>query len=260
MKLAALGLCAVLALAASARAQDSPQVANPHAGPVEPPEPVDASFVPHVESKTGALELVGAERSGHHIRIRLRNASEKSIYAFRMSYHKSGASVLFCFVLADSGRTAIAPGEVYKYDHLFYPDSTLAREPLVFEAVLFEDGTGDGDAKKVKSLHDLFLASRRELEHVTAVVREAAESPAVESRDGLPKLLHKLSMTPNYTYGVALEGMTGLTLPAWKETAMGLVRELEGRRAEGPGVNVREELIKITDRFVKTLSRYPGAT
>lgn len=260
MKIIALSICTIVALAASVHAQGSAPALSPQVPPpAEQQEPVDDTFVPQVESKTEALELLSAARRGYFIRIRLKNVSGKNIYSFRMSYHKSGSAVLSCFIMADD-KTALSPGEVYKYDYPFIPNSSLAREPLIFEAVLFGDGTGDGDAKKVKSLQDLFLASRKELEHVLAVVQAAAESPEVESPDSLQKLESKLSETPNYTYGVALEGLSGLTLPAWKETAMRRIRDLETKRMEGARMNVREELVKVKDGFVKTLSKYPGAT
>lgn len=253
------GFFIVLALAVSAHAQEPTQTQSPQTPAAEEPEPVDEAFVPKVESQTGALEVLSAVRRGPFLKIRLRNASEKKIYSFRMAYHKSGTSLLFSFVMSDD-KTALAPGEVYKYDYPYNPASSLAREPLTFEAVLFEDGTGEGEERKVKSLQDLFLASRKELEHITAVIQAAAESPGVEAPDGLRVLERRLLETPDYTSRVALEGLAGLTLPAWKETAMRLVRDLERKRTEAAGTDVRDELIKIKDRLVKTLAKYPGTT
>lgn len=254
-----LGAAIVLSLAVSVAGQESPATQSPQAPPAEEPEPVDAAFVPPVGSKTEALEVLSVVRRGHFLRLRLKNASGKNIYSFRMSYHKGGAALLFSFVMAED-KTALAPGEVYKYDYPFIPTSSLVREPLTFEAVLFEDGTGDGEPRKLKSLQDLFLASRKELEHVTAVLGAALEAPGLDSPDGLQQLERKLLETPNYTYGVALEGLAGLTLPLWKETAMRLVRDLESKRLSGAEVNVRDELGKIKDRFTKTLAKYPGTT
>lgn len=247
-----------LACAGPLSAQQAQAPPAPGAAPPEVGKPVDAAFVPQVESKTEALELLDVARRHLSVRIRVKNASGKNIYAFRVSYHRSGASTLFCFINNDD-KTALAPGEVYEFDHPFLPQSPLARQPLAFEAVLFEDGTGDGEAKKVKGLQDLFLASRKELEHVITLLQAAVESPEVEAADSLSELEVSLSGTPDYTRGVATEGLGGLMLQAWKETAMRVISDLKTRRLGGADVNVREELEKLNGNFNRALAKYPGA-
>jgi hypothetical protein len=227
--------------------------------PREAAQPVDAAFVPPVESKTQALEVLSVTRRHPFIRIRIKNVSDKNISSFRMSYHKSGQALLFTFVMSDT-KTALLPGEVYKYDHSFIPESSLAREPLTFEAVLFDDGTGDGEPEKVKSLQDLFLANRKELEHVTALLQAAIDSPEVETLSSLRELLNKVSETPNYMYGVALSGLAGLTLPSWKETTMHFIRDIEQKRREDAGVKIQAELTKVKEDFSKALAKYPGTS
>jgi hypothetical protein len=247
----------ILSCSASSLSQQSPMATSTSTSPPEVMEPVDATFIPKVESKTEALQLVSAVRRDPFIRIRLKNVSDKSIYAFRMSYHKSGAAVLFSFIMADD-KKALAPGEVYKYEYSFSANSTMAREPLTFEAVLFEDGSGAGEANKVKSLQDIFLTNRKQLENVIALLQAAIDSPNVETLSSLPELEKKLSEVPNYMSGVALEGMVGLTLPSWKDTALHLVLDLKRLTQETTGVKIQEELSKIKDRFGKTLAKYPG--
>lgn len=260
LRIVVTGIFIILSLAVAAAGQESTQTQSPQAPPAEEPVPVDDTFVPKVESQTGALEVLSVSRRGPFLKLRLKSVSEKKIYSFRMSYHKSGTAMLFSFVLSED-KTALAPGEVYKYDYPFIPTSSLAREALTFEAVLFEDGTGEGEERKVKSLQDLFLASRKELESITAVIQAAAaESPGVASPGSLETLERRLLETPNYTSSVALEGLSGLTLPAWKETAMRLVRDLERKRREGAEMDVRDELIKIKDRLSNTLAKYPRTT
>jgi hypothetical protein len=248
-----------LAYASPVFAQEAPS-SRPR--PQEPPpaviEPVDAAFVPPVESKTEALEVLSATRKDSFLRIRIKNVSGKNIYSFRMSYHKNGQALLFSFIMSDT-KTALLPGEVYKYEHPFYPNSPFAREPLTFEAVLLEDGTGDGDPDKVKSLQDLYLANRKELEHVTALLQAAIDAADIETAGNLQDLLVKVSEIPNYMYGVALSGLSGITLPSWKETTMQLLRDIERKRQEDVGVKIQAELTKIKERFSKTLTKYPGA-
>ena len=162
-------LGAVLACSLTAEAQQSITRSSQTSAPAVT-EPVDASFVPVVESKSQALEIVSVTRRDPFIRIRLKNNSDQNIYAFRMRYHKGGAATLFSYVMSDT-KTMLAPGEVYRYDSAFSPTSSLARESLIFEAVIFQDGTGDGDADKVKSLQDLFLTNMKELEHECVIVQ-----------------------------------------------------------------------------------------
>jgi hypothetical protein len=226
-----------------------------------PPEmtgPVDAAFVPPVESRAQALEVLSVMRRDHHVLVRVKNVSEKNIYSFRMKYHKRGSALSFSFIMRDD-KTALAPGEVYEYEHSLIPDSPLAREPLTFEAVLFEDGSGDGDADKVESLQDLFLKSRTELEQVTALLQAAINSPGVETSEGLSDLEMKVSAIPNFIYGMEMRGLAGTTLPAWRETAMHLIRDIKRKKREDEGVKIQDELTKMKERFSKSLAKYPGA-
>lgn len=249
----------ILAYAAPVFAQQGISHSSSQAAPPEAALPVDPTFVPQVESKTQALEVLSVTRRDPFLRIRIKNVSDKNIYSFRMSYHKSGQALLFSFILSDT-KTALAPGEVYRYEHSFIPDSPLAREALTFEAVLFEDGTGDGETVKVKSLQDLYLTSRRELEHVIALLQAAINAPEVETLDNLRDLQRKVSETPNYINGVELSGLAGLTLPFWRETTMHLIRDIEQKVQEGANVKIQAELVKIKESFSKTLAKYPGAS
>lgn len=230
---------------------------SPSSGPPPKPiEPIDAAFVPQIDSKVGSLQLVSAVRENVSIQIKLKNVSEKKIYSFRYSYHESGQSAMLGFVESDD-RTFLAPGEVFTYDYPFIPTSIFARQPVSFQAVLFEDGTGDGEPAKVKSLQDVFLRNRKELEHVIAILTEAIESPQIEVVTN-NLVLDKLSETPDYMYGVDLHGIAGMTLTSWKATAMHLVQDIQEARSKGATESIRESLEKIITRFKKTLAKYPA--
>lgn len=153
----------VLFIAASSFAQQGRPL-SPSAGPPpEPVQPVDGTYVPPIESKVPTLELVSAVREDYFIHIKLKNVSNKRIYSLRYSYHKSGQSVMLSFVGSEE-KYYYAPDEIFTYEYGYVPNSIFAREPITFEAVLYEDGTGDGNADKVKSLQDIFLRNRKELE------------------------------------------------------------------------------------------------
>jgi hypothetical protein len=230
---------------------------SPSTGPTpEPIEPVDASYVPPVESKVPTLELVSVVRQDPTLHIKLKNTSQKKIYSLRSSYHKSGQSLMMSFIGSDQ-KFYIAPSEVFDHDYPYISNSVFARQPITFEAVLFEDGTGDGLPDKVKSLQEVFLRNRRELEHVLSTLTVAIESPQIEAAANLVDLLDKLSLTPDYMYGTDLQGIAGLTLPSWKATAMGLVQEIERAKFQGSPESFRESLQKIKTRFEKSLAKYP---
>jgi hypothetical protein len=257
LKVATLTGLISLAIAVQVSGQQPEGQASPSQKP--PPEitqPVDDTFVPPVDSKTQALEIVSVTRRASFVRIKIKNGSDKNIHSLRMSYHKSGNALLLSF--ADLEKPFLAPGEAYKYDHAIFPNSPYAREPLTFEAVLFEDGTGDGEADKVKSLQDLYLASRKELEHVLALFLAAIDSPNVESLSNLRDLQIKVSQTPDYMRGVALNGLVGSTLNAWKATAMRFIEIIEQKYHENPGLKLQDELTQVKERFSKALAKYPG--
>ena len=248
-------LLAALALPLQTKGQLSSTRSN-QPSPPQTVEPVDASFVPLVESKSQALEVVSATRRDPFIRSRLRNTSDKNIYAFRMRYHKGGASILHSFVMADT-KTMVAPGEVYRYDWPFSPTSSLAREPLIFEAVIFQDGSGDGEPDKVKSLQDLFLTNMRELEYEIALLEAALNSPNIETVEGLLEFQTKVSETPETLSVEMLNGLSGIVLPSWKGNTMGMIREIDRQKREEPNISIREELVKLKDRYLKYRAKYP---
>ena len=248
-------LIAALAFPLLGQAQQSAPLSNQASQP-QPVAPVDSSFVPAVESKSQALEVVSATRRDPFIRIRLRNTSDKNIYAFRMRYHKGGAAILHSFVLAD--KTMVAPGEVYRYDWPFSANSSLAREPLIFEAVIFQDGSGDGEPDKVKSLQDLFLTNMRELEYEIALLEAALNSSNIETVPGLMEFQNKVSETPETLNVAMLNGLGGIVLPSWKGNTMGMIRDIENKKREEPNTSIREELIKIKERYLKYRAKYPS--
>lgn len=252
-KLIFVAMTVMLICAAQAFGQDA--ISSSPAPQPTPFEPVDSSFVPEVTSKVDALQIVSVVRHDSFLRVKIRNVSAKDIYSFRMAYYKNGISMLFSFIFAE--RTFLAPGEVYKYEHDYLPNSPFAREPLTFEAVLFEDGTGDGVPDKVKSLQDIFLTNRKELEHVIATLQAAIDSSEVETSEGLLKLQSKLSQTPDYMYRLDMKGIAGITLSSWKATAMHMVNDIQQAKHAGSVESVRESLTRIKDDFNKSLAKYP---
>jgi hypothetical protein len=252
-----LSVVLVLFIAANSFAQQGRPL-SPSAGPPpEPVQPVDSTYLPPIESKVSTLELVSAVREDYFIHIKLKNTSNKAIYSLRYSYHKSGQSVMLSFVGSEE-KYYYAAGETFTYEYGYVPNSIFAREPITFEAVLYEDGTGDGNADKVKSLQDIFLRNRKELEHIIASLSAAIQSPQIEVATNLTNVLDQLSETPDYMFGVDLQGIAGGTLPSWKATAMHLVHDVFDAKSQGSIDSIRESLEKIKARFEKTLSHYPG--
>jgi hypothetical protein len=228
--------------------------ANPGPAPT-PFEPVDASFIPTVEGRTEALKVLGVVRREIFLEIKLKNVGEKNICAFRMLYHRDGPSILYSFV-GNEEKRSLTRGEIYKLDYPYASNFTLAREPLIFQAVLFEDGTGDGEADKVRSLQDLFRANQKELEYVIDALRTALKSPDLESTAHLEDLEATLARAPDDPVDMA--GLAGATLISWKLTSLRLIQNILRAKVDDATVNVKAELEKIEKRFEKTLAGYPG--
>ena len=246
----------MLTVSLFAQAQQSPSGTSQTGPSAQKIEPVDDAFVPPVESKIPSLELVSATRRDPFIRIRVKNLSEKSIYAFRLRYHHGGTSILVSYVLSDT-RTKIEPGETYRYDWPYSANSTLAREPLVFEAALFEDGTGDGEPDKVKNLQDLFLTNMRELEFATALLKAALSSPKVETLEGLGELRARVTEIPEALSVQMLSGLAGIVLPSWRGNTVGMIGEIERKKREDPNTSIRQELQNLKERYDQYQAKYP---
>ncbi|MDQ3907428.1 MAG: hypothetical protein M3268_03700 [Acidobacteriota bacterium] len=253
-----LCIVALVCLSYDGRAQQQEHPPSASSRPVETPAPVGPDFMPEVSSHVPSLELASVTRHDDDVSIVLKNVSDKKIYLMRMAYYRDGTALLFDRIISEGETSLINPGETYEYKHTIIANSILARQPLTFQAVVFEDGTGDGEIDKVESLQNMLRKSRGQLRSVLKFIKGALRAEGEEPAVVLRRLEGQLSALPNSLEGVDLRGLAGIVLPEWKMTADDHVKDLMQRLQEGKEINLGEELSKVKDDLEKSLSRFPA--
>lgn len=103
-----------------------------------------------VFNKTSSFQLISTEISGSNVHFTFKNNYPKSINGFQLGNGKnSGAQVELIY---SEVSTEIAPGKEYVHRELIKDD--LYTEGLTVYAVLFTDGTGDGELAYIKEMQD----------------------------------------------------------------------------------------------------------
>jgi len=122
-----------------------------------------------VNNRTQSCEVVSAEKHREHIKVVLRNKSEKSITAFVISSAISPGTVLkFKEEFAYSeNNSAIAPNSVYE-KILAIPSSLYgeASVSLEFLAAVLDDKTSEGDLEVVGEIEDERLGEKVQIARI----------------------------------------------------------------------------------------------
>ena len=135
-------------------------------------------FEPSIVNKTKALQIISTrkiERDQNYVlRVTLKNVSAKNIVSY--TYLAGQAGITNSFALSEN---LFAAGETSEED---VPYESLAvtalsghEGDLVFEGVLFEGGTGDGEPKFVKQMSDEYAGLREQAGRIVPLLRRAQQ-------------------------------------------------------------------------------------
>lgn len=125
-----------------------------------------------IANRTQALSVVKAESGSNEFSITLRNNSAKTITAFSISPSK-GFTITEEFLLAEIPEVGIEPNALFSKT---YPTLTSTQpQSIEIKALIFNDGTVEGDARAVRQIEDSRLGQQiqirravKELENLLA--------------------------------------------------------------------------------------------
>jgi hypothetical protein len=122
-----------------------------------------------VENKTTSLLVTKAEieSSGRSVRLAIRNATNKNIDWFRISFG-AGLSIETDFTFAD--KAILAPEESYEDTYPISTDSGKLEVTIV--SVVFEDKTVDGDVASARWLMDKRSGQKMELARLLPLLNQ----------------------------------------------------------------------------------------
>jgi hypothetical protein len=129
-------------------------------------------------NQTSSFTVVGMEKTQHgDIRISLRNDYAKRITAYEISI---GSTTTLLDTALSTHDESIAPG-VVKEDILSIDiDPDLQARGIVIHAVVFDDGTSDGNPDSIKEIEDYRLGEKMQLDHTLRLLDAALNVPDEE--------------------------------------------------------------------------------
>jgi hypothetical protein len=152
-------------------------------------EPKSASYVPEVTSKVSSVEVKAVEpfdSTFPMFKLTLRNNSSKNISALFVEMFADGRLRNSAMPHNPQGVPLIAAGETYELKRQLNNDArqsgggfapeTAPNQALVIKAVVFQDGTYEGDAKSAAQYRALALGDRAQLAQLVARYNRALQS------------------------------------------------------------------------------------
>ena len=174
-----IGFCAALfciatwsSMASSSKMQDS------RAKLIEKSESLRKSFRVEdlkITNKTQHFHIVSIEKtSNNDIRISLRNDYDKKIIGYALSM---GSNVTIGDYIFSERDESISPGNIEEDYQGIGIDPELNAKGIVILAVMFEDGTSDGDPVHIQEIAQHRLGGKMQMEQVLSMLEKVKTLP-----------------------------------------------------------------------------------
>ncbi len=148
-----------------------------------------------VANKTKGIEIVNLQLSGGDLRFGLKNNYSQSITAYALSIEKVESTLNFSedFIYGDK---PIASGEIrlitIPIAQSLSTDKAGERR-FVFQGVIFEDRTNDGDFNSIRSIEDTRMGSKQFLVQLLPLIRAFLSLPETSDSFAYESLLSSVS-------------------------------------------------------------------
>ena len=191
-----------------------------------------------VISLVPSLAIADIEVQKYFVVLTLRNDSDKAITAFSLS--ESGVNSRSEMIGSDR---IMAPGAI-KTTLCGLPSPTSPEKGITILAVVYEDGTSEGDPKYIKQIFDARAGTQAQLTRILPLFRDALVTPKtmslVQKQEAIKLKLEQLPEEEEE--GQSLEFRVGLHDE--KERAMNNLKELE-RIEQERGEDIARRVLPI---------------
>ena len=209
-----------------------------------------------VKNLTQSFNLVSLERKpGQVVQLTLRNDYPKSITAFALSPRNDRYVQRPDFLFSDD---VINPNQTHvetcTIPELADRSSEMIEVIITIRAVVFDDGTSDGDRKMVDRIKDTRLGKKIQTQRIIALLRNALNSSSLEPQKALSGLLTRIR-------GLSISQQQGLSvfvkggLHNAKEKAILELQAIELRQMQDGYRHIQPELASIIDRYERILAK-----
>ena len=178
-----------------------------------------------VMNRTQAFLVLKAERGPNEFSITLKNNSRKTITAFSISPGK-GYTILEEFVFAEISDIGVAPDATFAKS---YPTLLSSQtESIEIKALVFDDGSSEGDARAVREIEDSRLGEQIQIRRAVRELQSFLETGSAD----VSELKRNLSKTLNSSDDETLNILTELK-PARAATNRALSGDLRTGLSNG---------------------------
>jgi hypothetical protein len=195
---------------------------------------------------------VKAERGPDEFSITLKNNSPKTVTAISISPSK-GFTIAEELIFAETLTAGIEPNAVFSRR---YADSTS--EPIEIQAVLFDDGTAEGDPRVVRQMEDSRLGQQIQILRAVKELRNFLTKDRGDVAEFKRTLTDALNSSDEATLKIVAE-LRPSPAALTEKLSEGLIngRQIILRRlseAESAGSN--DSLIRMKDNYERILKRF----
>jgi hypothetical protein len=214
-----------------------------------------------IVNKTKALEIVSTTKvlmgQAYVLRVKLKNVSAKNIVSYTYLAGQAGNTRGYAFSekLFEPGETS---EEYIPYEKLQTAATTSSEREadLVFAAVWFEGGTGDGDPKFLRQLGDESQGIKEQARRILPLLRKALQDSEIQEDHALTDLESQISLlsTEDEATSQSLDYKLGRSM-ANRQLAS-KVKELRENKNKTFGINRKAEVTGNLASWERLLTRF----
>jgi hypothetical protein len=213
---------------------------------------------PTVVNKTSALQIISTTKvlmgQAEVLRVTVKNASTKNIVSYTYLVGPNGITNSFAF-----SDKLFGPGETcdenIPLEKLQSTDSSGREGEVVFAAVWFDTGTGDGDPKYVRHLKDELAGIKEQATRILPLLRKAQQDSEVQDDRVLSELESKILQLPIEDEATqSLDYKSGRSNASRQMAAR--VRALREKKDKVPGITRKTEVVGNLASFERVLTRF----
>ena len=204
-----------------------------------------------VENRTQAFQVVNMERSADYLRVWLSNNYNKGINGYTIAV---GTNLQITKDLTIANRV-IEPGGTDEFR--VSADNLNGQQNLRVLAVIFEDGTTDGDPSATQMISNRRLGLRSQLERILPLILRVLNSPNPVNASSLQQLRSQIASLPSRPDATLPAGSLG-GLHDMKEELFSEIEEIRRRVEARSDRSYRDELIRLRERLLRRHATLSG--
>ncbi len=197
-------------------------------------------------SKADCVLITSVKHDSGMLNIVMKNNCRENIAAMRIRAMNSSSMLPYFKIEPEKERDFSTPIDGY-----------MVEQGFIVEAVLFDNGSGDGEPEKVKSLQMVFAGSRNELEKILEIINSEFGKLSTNPSAGLKAMKKQIVLLPEDYVDFKKVGMGGILLFSGRANYWGRISEIEANKEAQNSAFVIKEINKIKVEIGKTIEGYP---